>query len=62
MPERFSRERASTSSDNVTVHGEKFIEREFRDVREGVPNLASPKGVGVSGRLVIFVRSGWGGI
>ena len=49
LPEEFPRERASAFSDNVSKHGVVFIERGFCAVREGVPNLDSPEGVGVRG-------------
>ena len=46
----------------MDVHGAECLEQEFCAVVERVPNLASLAGVGVRVGIVIFVRSGRGGI
>ena len=43
--EEFPVDRASESSDDVSRNGEKYVEREFRDVREGFSDLNSPAGI-----------------
>ena len=60
MSEGFPGERSSTSSDDVAGHGAEFVEREFRDVMEGVSDYAYPESVLVRGGLVGF--SGQGGV
>ena len=62
MSERFPREGASASSDDVAGHGAEFVEHKFRSVRDIFSDLDSPSGVGVRGGLVGFFRSGRGGI
>ena len=60
--ERFPRERASASSDDMAGHGAEFVERELRAVRERVSDLAYLAGVRLRGGLVGLLRSGVGGI
>ena len=62
LPERFPKERASASSDNVDRHGVEFIEQEFRSVGEEFPGLYSPSGVILRGGIVRFIRLGRVGI
>ena len=62
LSERFPREGASASSDDVAGHGAEFVEREFCDIRKRVSDLDSPAGVAARGGLVVFVRLGRGSI